>query len=153
MENGQITAWIYNDRKGFVNKKPLKKLGTEYLIQQFLSKVKRYYSNVDNLFSNISDTKILIDLPKFAPYIMQKKENRDEKMFEKNNLGYIDERKKIKFILIYYYGQKEPLLTDFINFYFLLNEHGGINNIKMIQNCINCKLKNSSQIASLQLKS
>jgi hypothetical protein len=24
MENGQITAWIYNDRKGFVNKKPLK---------------------------------------------------------------------------------------------------------------------------------
>ena len=153
LENGQITAWIYNDRKGFVNKKPLKKLGTDYLIHQFLSKVKHYYSDVDNLFSNISDTKILIDLPKFAPYIMQKKENRDEKMFEKNNLGYIDEMKKIKFILIYYYGQKEPLLTDFINFYFLLNEHGGINNIKMIQNCINCKLKNSSLLASLQLKS
>ncbi len=60
--------------------------------------------------------------------------------------------KKIKFILIYYYGKKEPLLTNFINFYFLTNEHGGINNMKMIQNCINCKLKSTSHFRINEIK-
>ena len=36
-ENGQITGWIYNDKAGYVSKKPLKKLGTDNLIHYFLS--------------------------------------------------------------------------------------------------------------------
>ena len=143
-ENGQITGWIYNDREGKVSKKPLKKLGTDNLIQYFLYKIKNYYVDGVKIFKRIPGNKILIDLPKYANYIMQKKESRDEKIFRNNNLEYIYEIEKIKFILIYYYSDKEPLLTDFIHFYFLLNEHGGINSIKMIQNCLNCKVKNLS---------
>ena len=153
LENGQITGWIYNDKNGNVAKKPLKKLSTDNIIHYFLNKIKNYYVNGEKLFKNIPENKILIDLPKFATYILQKKENRDEKLFKKNNLEYIKEMEKIKFILIYYYSQREPLLIDFINFYFLINEHGGINSIKMIQNCLNCKLKNISNITSLPLKS
>ena len=151
LENGQITSWIYNDKKGNVSKKPLKKLGTDYLTQHFLSIVKNHYYDEYKIFKKIPDSKILLDLPKYAAYIMQKKENRDEKLFKANNLEYIDEMEKIKYILIYYYSQKEPMLTDFINFYFMLNEHGGINSIKMIQNCINCKQKASiNNISSLK---
>jgi len=52
--------------------------------------------------------------------------------------------KKLKLILIYYYGKKEPLLTNFINFYFLTNAHGGINNMKMIQNFEKANIKKTS---------
>ena len=151
-DNGQITGWIYNDRSGKVSKKPLKKLGTDNLIQYFLTTVKNYYVDGVKIFKCIPDSKILLDLPKFATYILQKREARDEKMFKKNNLEYIFEMEKIKFILIFYYSQKEPLLTDFINFYFLLNEHGGINTIKMIQNCLNCKLKLFGATTSFNMK-
>ena len=54
--------------------------------------------------------------------LYKKKEIRDEKIFKNNNWEYIYEIEKIKFILIYYYSDKEPVLIDFINFYFLLNE-------------------------------
>ena len=142
-ENGQITGWIYNDKEGKVSKKPLKKLGTDNLIQYFLSKIKNYVVEGVKIFKHISENKILLDLPKYATYIMQKKESRDEKLFNNNNLEYIYEMEKIKFILIYYFSEKDPVIIDFIHFYFLLNEHGGINTIKMIQNCLNCKIKNS----------
>ena len=141
-ENGQITGWIYNDRAGYVSKKPLKKLSTDNLIQYFLSKILNYYVDGEKIFKHIPENKILIDLPKYATYIVQKKEIRDEKIFKNNNLEYIYEIEKIKFILIYYYSDKEPVLIDFINFYFLLNEHGGINTIKIVQNLLNCKLNN-----------
>ena len=140
-ENGQITGWIYNDRAGYVSKKPLKKLGTDNLIQYFLSKILSYCVDGEKIFRYIPESKVLIDLPKYATYIVQKKEVRDEKIFKNNNLEYIYEMEKIKFILIYYYSDKEPILIDFISFYFLLNEHGGINAIKMMQNLLNCKLK------------
>ena len=149
-ENGQITGWIYNDKSGNVNKKPLKKLGTDDLIQYFLSQIKNYYVEGEKIFKQIPTSKILFDLPKYASYIMQKKEVRDEALFKKKNLEYIYEMEKIKFILIYYYSNTEPLLFDFINFYFLLNEHGGINSIKMIQNCLNCKLKNINISSSIK---
>ena len=149
-ENGQITGWIYNDKEGNVSKKPSKKLGTDNLIQYFLSKVKNYYVDGVKIFKYIPDSKILMDLPKYANYIVQKKNARDEKVFRNNNLEYIYEMEKIKFILIYYYSDKQPVLTDFINFYFLLNEHGGINSIKMVQNCLNCKIKNMSLSSSSQ---
>ena len=147
-ENGQITGWVYNDKSGYINKKPLKKLGTDDLIQYFLSQIKNYYVEGVKIFKHLSTNKILFDLPKYATYIMQKKEVRDEVLFKKKNLEYIYEIEKIKFILIYYYSDKEPALFDFINFYFLLNEHGGINAIKMIQNCLNCKLKNINLLSS-----
>ena len=151
-ENGQISGWIYNDKSGCVSKKSLKKFGTDNLIQYFLTTIKNYYVDGIQIFKHIPDNKILVDLPKFATYIVQKKETRDEKIFKKHNLEYIYEMEKIKFILIFYFSDKEPLLTDFINFYFLLNEHGGINAIKMIQNCLNCKLKLFGTSSSFNIK-
>ena len=61
-ENGQITGWIFNDKDGNVSKKPLKKLGTDNLIQYFLSQIKNYYINGVKIFKYIPESKILIDL-------------------------------------------------------------------------------------------
>ena len=152
LENGQIISWIYNDREGYVAKKKLKKIGIEDLINYFVEKIKNFSLDGKKLFDKIKTNKILADLQLHAPNIIHKKGEIDNKYFMQNNLEYIYTMEKIKFILIYYYSDKEPSLIDFISFYYLLNEHGGINSIKMIQNCINCKFKNSSLVTSNSLK-
>ena len=152
MENGQIINWIQNNRDGFVVKKNLKKIGINDIINYFLSKIKNFSLDGQRPFENIEGSKILTDLQSFASNIIHKKGEADENFFKENHLDYIFIMEKIKFILIYYYSDKEPLLIDFINFYYLINELGGINSIKMIQNCINCKFKNSSLVTSNSLK-
>ena len=152
VENGQIISWISNDKEGFVAKKKLKKIGIDNLIHYFLNEIKNFSLDNQRIFENIEAKKILSDLQSFASNILHKNKI-DETFFKQNNLEYIFTMEKIKFILIYYYSNKEPLLIDYVTFYYLLNEHGGINTIKMIQNCINCKFKNSSLITSNSLKS
>ena len=153
LENGQIINWINNDKDGFVAKKKLKKMGSNHIIQYFLTAIKNFKIDNVKLFDNIDESKILSDLQLFASNIIHKKKEIDEKFFKENDLEYVYTMEKIKFILIYYYSSKEPLLTDFISFYYLVNEHNGLNSIKMIQNCINCKFKNSSLVTSNTLKS
>ena len=152
LENGQIISWIHNDREGFVAKKKLKKVGIDNLINYFLEQIKNFSIDDQKPFKNIGKNKIVSDLQSYASNIIHKKGEVNDKFFKENDLEYIYIMEKIKFILIYYYSDKEPLLIDFINFYYLLNEHGGLNSIKMIQNCINCKFKNSSLITSNSLK-
>ena len=153
LENGQIISWVNNDKEGFVAKKKLKKIGIDNLIYYFLSVIKNFSLDNQKIFENIEGKKILSDLQSFASNIIHKTDKIDEKFFKQHNLEYIYTMEKIKFILIYYYSNKEPLLIDYITFYYLLNEHGGISTIKMIQNCIDCKFKNSSLITSNSLKS
>ena len=152
LENGQIISWIHNDREGYVAKKKLRKIGINDVINYFLGKIRNFEIDGKKLFDKISANKILNDLQTFASNIIHKKGEVSDKFFKQNNLEYIYTMEKIKFILIYYYSNKEPLLTNFVSFYYLLNEHGGINSIKMIQNCINCKFKNSSLVTSNSLK-
>ena len=153
LENGQIIGWINNDKEGYVAKKKLKKIGINNIINYFLNLIKNFSIDGQKPFESIEANKILADLQSYASNILHKKEKGNENFFKQNNLEYIYTMEKIKFILIYYYSGKEPLLIDYISFYYLLNEHGGINTIKMIQNCINCKFKNSSLVTSNSLKS
>jgi hypothetical protein len=117
MENGQIINWIQNNRDGFVVKKNLKKIGINDIINYFLSKIKNFSLDGQRPFENIEGSKILTDLQSFASNIIHKKGEADENFFKENHLDYIFIMEKIKFILIYYYSDKEPLLIDFINFY------------------------------------
>ena len=153
LENGQIIGWIYNDKEGYVSKKKMKRIGINNIISYFLNLIKNFSIDGQKPFESIQASKILSDLQNYASNILHKKEKGNENFFKQNNLEYIYIMEKIKFILIYYYSGKEPLLVDYISFYYLLNELGGINSIKMIQNCINCKFKNSSLVTMNSLKS
>ena len=152
LENGQIIGWIYNNNEGYVSKKKLKRIGVNNIINYFLNLIKNFSIDGQKPFESIETSKILYDLQSYASNILHKKEKGNENFFRIKNLEYIYTMEKIKFILIYYYSGKEPLLIDFITFYYLLNELGGINTIKMIQNCINCKFKNSSLVTTNSLK-
>ena len=152
LENGQIIGWINNDKEGYVSKKKLKRIGVNNIINYFLNLIKNFSIDGQRPFESIETSKILYDLQSYASNILHKKEKGNENFFKQNNLEYIYTMEKIKFILIYYYSEKKPSLIDFITFYYLLNELGGINTIKMIQNCINCKFKNSSLITTNSLK-
>ena len=152
LENGQILGWINNDKEGYVSKKKLKRIGVNNIINYFLNLIKNFSIDGQRPFESIETSKILYDLQSYASNILHKKEKGNENFFKQNNLEYIYTMEKIKFILIYYYSEKKPSLIDFITFYYLLNELGGINTIKMIQNCINCKFKNSSLITTNSLK-
>ena len=145
LENGQILGWFLNDKKtGYVIKQSVRKLTPEYLIKYFFTEIKNSKLYDNHLIKQVSELKVLSDLTRYANYIIQKGgESRDTNIFRKNNLEYIIELEKIKIILVYYYSREDPILIKFVDFYFLLNEHGGINSIKMIQNCINCKFNNN----------
>ena len=147
LENGQILGWFFNDKKdGHVVKQSARKMNPEYLIKYFLSQIRNSNKCENYLLKQVSEYKILSDLPGFANYIIQKGNNRDMNIFHKNNLEYIFELEKIKFILVYYYAKEDPVLINFIDFYFLLNEHGGINSIKMLQNILDCKFLSPTQM-------
>ena len=153
LENGQIISWIHNDKDGFVAKKRLKKNGINNIIYYFLDKIKNFSIDGQKPFSKIDKNKIISDLQSHAPNIIHKKGDITERYFKQNHLEYIHNMEQIKFILLFYYSEKEPLLADYVTFYYILNEHGGLNSIKMIQNCMNCKFKNPSLFTSNSLKS